>query len=85
VATGSAAETLGIRPSVLEMEIAGQSFLIGGDIIIGAMGMDFGDGFEQMPRIMDAMQRLMPGQPVTLTVLRGGETVTLRGSPPPPS
>ncbi len=85
VATGSAAETLGVRPSVLEMEIAGQSFLIGGDILIGAMGMDFGEEFQQMPRILDAIQRLMPGQPVTLTVLRGGETVTLRGSPPPPS
>lgn len=85
VATGSAAEALGIRPSILEMEIEGQSFLVGGDILIGAMGMDFGEGFENMPRIMDALQRLMPGQPVTVTVLRGGETVTLRGSPPPPS
>jgi S1-C subfamily serine protease len=83
VATGSAAEALGVRPGVVEMEILGQSFLIGGDILIGAMGISLGEDWEGLPRISEALAALMPGQAVTIEVLRGGERVTLRGAPPP--
>jgi S1-C subfamily serine protease len=82
VAAGSAAEAFGIRPGVLELDLGGLSFLVGGDVLIGAMGIPLGEGFENLSQIEEALDALMPGQAVTLTVLRGGEQVILRGRPP---
>ena len=81
-AAGSAAEAFGIRPGVIELDVAGRTFLVGGDIIIGAMGMPLGEGFSNLARIAAALDGTMPGQAVTLTVLRGGEQIVLRGRPP---
>lgn len=82
VAAGSAAEDFGIRPGVVELNLSGLSFLVGGDILIGAMGLPFGEGFSNLGQIQEALAALMPGQAATITVLRGGEQLVLRGRPP---
>ncbi len=82
VAAGSAAEAFGIRPGVVELEVGGRTFLVGGDILLGAMGMPLGEGFSNLGQIDAALDGVMPGQAVTLTVLRGGEQIVLRGRPP---
>lgn len=82
VAAGSAAEAFGVHPGVVEVEMLGRTFLVGGDIIIGAMGMPLGEEFSNLPRIQSAVESLMPGQAVTIRILRGGQELVLRGRPP---
>jgi len=77
VATGSLAESLGLRPSTIPIEIAGEEALIGGDIILSVQGIPVGAEVEGLEAILSAVAAVQPGGTISVTVLRGGVQVDL--------
>lgn len=67
---GSPAESLGIKGGLLPVSVAGEDFLFGGDIIVSANDLSFGnrENFERF------VLSLKIGQPVRLTIFREGKT-----------
>jgi len=82
VAAGSPAEALGLRPSTIPVEIAGESILLGGDIVLSAMGIALGPELERWAEAQRALSAVPPGGRVTVTVLRDGQVVELSGTLP---
>ena len=76
VARGSNSELLGLRGGEYRVAIAGQVFLIGGDVILDVMDVPV-DGGRNYDAIREKLYGVQPGQKVTVTVLRGGELVEL--------
>lgn len=72
IAEGSLAERLGLRPGVIPAIIGEQQLLLGGDLIIGAMGVDLveDNGYE---RIIDKMEKLQRGDVLSVSILRAGK------------
>jgi S1-C subfamily serine protease len=66
---GGPADNAGIHGATGEATIQGQSFPVGGDIIVA---MD-GDDVSSMDDVIKAVDAHQPGDQITLTVLRGGE------------
>jgi serine protease Do len=79
VAAGSPAAALGIQPSTVPVEIAGESLQIGGDIILAVQGIQLGAELEGWDRIQRAISGLPRGSAVTVTVLRAGQVMQLSG------
>ena len=73
VATGSLAERLGLRPSVIPVKIGEREILLGGDIILMVEGIEVGREFENMAQIIEALAALPDGATIYVTVLRDGE------------
>ncbi len=86
VAYGSIAEILGLRPSTIPIQIAGEELNIGGDIILSVQGIPVGAELEGTEAILEAVAALPPGATLTVEVLRGGRRVELmaRVQPRPP-
>ncbi|MGI9627929.1 MAG: S1C family serine protease [Longimicrobiales bacterium] len=82
VAAGSAAEALGLRPSTVPAQIAGQELLIGGDIILSVQGIEMGGALEGWETIQRAISTLPRGSAVSVVVLRHGELLEIRGTLP---
>jgi len=82
VAAGSPAQSLGLRPSTIPVEIAGESILLGGDIVLSAMGIALGTELEGWAEAQRALSAVPPGGRVTVTVLRDGQVVELSGTLP---
>ncbi len=76
VARGSNSELLGLRGGEYQVTIAGQVFLIGGDVILNVMDVPV-DGGRNYDAIREKLYGVQPGHKVTVTVLRGGELVEL--------
>ncbi len=76
VAAGSPAERTGLRPGTRKATIDGQTFLVGGDIILSVGGIQVGEPGSR-ERIIAMRQQLVPGSPLTIVVLRDGERVEL--------
>ncbi len=72
IAEGSPAEKLGLRPGAIPASIGEQQILLGGDLIIGAMGVDLveDNGYE---KILDKMAKLQPGDTLSVSILRAGK------------
>ena len=72
IAEGSPAEKLGLRPGVIPASIGEQQILLGGDLIIGAMGVDLveDNGYE---KILDKMAKLQRGDVLSVSILRAGK------------
>jgi len=79
VAAGSAAEALGLRPSTIPVEIAGEAVLLGGDIILAVQGVPFGALLEGWDQIRLMVSNMPAGSALTVTVLRGGDVIELSG------
>ena len=79
VAANSPAQRLGLRGGFLSAIVGTGTFLIGGDIVIAVDGIALGapDAQETIRRRLIEMHRR--GNPIHLTVLRGGELLELRG------
>lgn len=77
VAKDSPADRLGLRGGTISVQLGGQHFLIGGDVLLEVMGHDVGDPSAQQA-IRDAVEALRPGDMVGVTVLRGGEVISLQ-------
>jgi len=82
VAAGSAAEALGLRPSTIPVEVAGESMLLGGDIILAVQGIAVGPLLGGWEDIRAAVAGLPPGANITVVLLRAGQLVELTGALP---
>jgi S1-C subfamily serine protease len=84
VADGSGAERAGLEGGETEVVVAGQTYTLGGDIIV-ALG---GTPIASVEELRDAIAEHEPGEKVRLTVLRGDKrtsvTVTLGRQPSSP-
>lgn len=82
VVTGGPAAAAGIRGATRELSVDGEPVPVGGDIIVAIDGMKI-KVFEDLLGYL--FTRTKPGDEVTLTVLRNGETiqVTVRLAPRP--
>ena len=76
VAAGSPAERSGLRPGTLKATIDGQTFVVGGDIILSIGGIQVGEPGSR-ERILALRRSLAPGSTYTIVVLRDGRRVEL--------
>jgi S1-C subfamily serine protease len=67
VQPGSGAAKAGIRGGTTDVTVAGESYRLGGDIIVAANGMPV----EDLASLRDITSELEPGDTVTLEVYRG--------------
>jgi S1-C subfamily serine protease len=80
VAKGSPAEA-GIRGGNRTATIDGQTLVVGGDILLAVDGIPTGN-LADYNRMREHLQRLTPGVPITVTVLRAGRVLNLVGKAP---
>jgi S1-C subfamily serine protease len=76
VAAGSPAERSGLRPGTLKATIDGQTFLVGGDIILSIGGIPAGEPGSR-ERVLALRRSLAPGSTYTIVVVREGRRVEL--------
>jgi serine protease Do len=76
VAAGSPAERAGLRPGTLKATIDGQTFVVGGDIILSIGNIQVGEPGSR-ERILALRRSLVPGSTLTIVVLRDGQRVEL--------
>jgi S1-C subfamily serine protease len=81
VANGSGARTSGLRAGSSEVVVAGESYRLGGDIIVTADGTPV----STLAQIRNVLEMLTPGDELRLGLWRGDrrETVTVRLGEPP--
>ncbi|MCP4902152.1 MAG: trypsin-like serine protease [bacterium] len=77
VASGSPASTLGLKPGTFRAVIEGQTILLGGDVLLEIGGFQIGASGSDK-KIDEYLRNLGPDQLLVVTVLRGGERITLR-------
>ena len=73
VASGSPADTAGLKGSDRNETIGGQSVPVGGDVIIAVDGLSI----LSMDDLGSTLQKYQSGDKVTLTILRGGQQLDL--------
>lgn len=85
VEAGSAAAKAGLRGGTTEVTLAGESYTLGGDVIVRADGVRV----TSIARLRDLIRAKRPGDPMTLEIYRGEEPMTLKvklgRQPPTPS
>jgi serine protease Do len=74
VTSGSPAEQAGLQGSSKAVEINGQQVQVGGDVIVAIDGKSV----SQMSELRSLILADEPGQQVTLTILRGGQEITVQ-------
>jgi S1-C subfamily serine protease len=73
VQAGSGAAKAGIKAGTNEVTVAGESYTLGGDIIVSANGMPVDD----LASLRDVVSELEPGDTITLEVYRGDAKRTI--------
>jgi S1-C subfamily serine protease len=81
VARGSAGAAVGLRGGTVLATIMGEQLVVGGDIILKVHGVPVGDVSDHR-RVRDLMDTIPPGGEFTMTVLRLGQVVELKGRHP---
>jgi serine protease Do len=81
VARGSAGDALGLRGGAVLATIMGESLVVGGDIILTVRGIPVGEASDHR-RVRDILQGVPPGGEFTMTVLRLGRVIALKGRHP---
>jgi serine protease Do len=81
VARGSAGEAVGLRGGTVLATIMGEQLVVGGDIILKVHGVPVGEVSEHR-RVRDLMDTIPPGGEFTMTVLRLGQVIELKGRHP---
>jgi serine protease Do len=81
VAKGSPAAEAGIRGGNRTAVIDGQTLVVGGDVLLAVDGIPTGN-LADYNRMREHLQRLTPGVPITVTVLRAGRVLNLVGKAP---
>ena len=81
VAAGSPAEALGIRGGTKLVHIDGEPMVLGGDVILRVQGLPL-RGLADYEKVRQTMATLSSGGPVTVTVLRAGTIIELKGRKP---
>jgi S1-C subfamily serine protease len=77
VAKNSPGEALGLRGSTQIVNIGGQEVPLGGDIILSVEGVQISAA--NLGNIRDALNRLAPGAPFKVQILRAGQVLDLTG------
>ena len=81
VAPGSVGDTLGVRGGTALATIMGEQLVVGGDIILTVQGQPVGDVADHR-RVRDLLDTVPPGGDFTMTVLRLGKIIELKGRHP---
>jgi S1-C subfamily serine protease len=81
VARGSVSDVLGLRGGAELATIMGEQLVVGGDIILKVQGIPVGDVADHR-RVRDILDALPPGREFTMTVLRLGQVIELKGRHP---
>lgn len=74
VEPGSAAAQAGLRGGSTEVTLAGESYTLGGDVIVRADGVRV----DSLARLRDLIGGKRPGDPMTLEIYRGEQPLTLK-------
>jgi serine protease Do len=82
VAAGSPAERLGLKGGSIKATIGDEDVIVGGDIILDIQGISL-SAPNSIAIVRQKITSLNPGEAVTVTVLRGGKTITLVTTAPP--
>lgn len=82
VAEGSLGDRLGLQSGFMQVKIAKQDIIVGGDIVLKILGQSLPDSPEELISSLDdirnKVQTMKPGDIVTVTVLRSGEILELK-------
>jgi S1-C subfamily serine protease len=81
VTKGSPADAVGLRGGSALATIMGEQLVVGGDIILKVQGIQVGDLSEHR-RVRDILDAVPPGAEFTMTVLRLGQVIQLKGRHP---
>jgi serine protease Do len=81
VAPGSAGDAVGLRGGTVLATIMGEEVVVGGDIILKVHGTPVGE-FTDHRRVRDLLDDVPPGREFTMTVLRLGQVIELKGRHP---
>jgi len=85
VEPGSAAAKAGLRGGTTEVTLAGESYTLGGDVIVKADGLRV----SSIARLRDVIGAKRPGDSLTLEIYRGDQPMTIKvklgRQPPTPS
>lgn len=81
VAARSPAALLGLRGGTMAATIDGDSYLLGGDILLDVFGFSIGD-LASYQKIQERLAAMKSGDEVTLRVLRDGRVVDLKAALP---
>jgi S1-C subfamily serine protease len=76
VADGSFSEQIGLQPGLVQATIGGETLLLGGDVIVEALGVALSED-KAMEKIRDKMERLASGGELTLMIIRKGKLMPL--------
>ena len=79
VAKGSPADDAGLRGGTTPATIAGESIILGGDIVLTIEGIQAGS-VTNMARIRDVINAKTPGSTFTGTVYRAGRVLEVKGT-----
>jgi S1-C subfamily serine protease len=81
VARGSAGDAVGLVGGAVLATIMGEQLVVGGDIILKVQGIPVGEASEHH-RVRDILASVPPGGDFTMTVLRLGKVIELKGKHP---
>ena len=81
VARGSAGDSVGLIGGAVLATIMGEQLVVGGDIILKVQGIPVGEASDHR-RVRDILDAVPPGGDFTMTVLRLGKVIELRGKHP---
>jgi serine protease Do len=81
VARGSAGDAVGLRGGAVLATIMGEQLVVGGDIILKVQGIAIGEASDHR-RVRDILDSVPPGGEFTMTVLRLGRVIELKGRHP---
>jgi S1-C subfamily serine protease len=80
VAQGSLGDEMGLRGGELSISIGDQHLIVGGDVILEALGVQLDGTIEGYDLLTEMAQRLRPGEAITVFVLRAGQIIELTGT-----
>jgi serine protease Do len=81
VARGSAGDAVGLRGGTVLATIMGEQLVVGGDIILKVQGIPIGDVTDHR-RVRDILGTVPPGGEFSMTILRLGQVIELKGRHP---
>jgi len=74
VRKGSGAAKAGLKPGTRKVTVAGQSYLLGGDIIVSVDGKSVGSSYGKLADMIAAHN---PGDKISLEIYRGNQKLTI--------